>query len=117
MALKYFINKKQSVCVISLLGSMRNDDGSVLQKCLEETAENSSQFIIVNMGGLSQFEAEMARPFSLFQQALRTQCTLILCNFDAQVLSFCRSSGIVRDGELMNDLMSALQKIISEKKV
>jgi hypothetical protein len=112
MALNYFINRKETICVVSLIGAIHGGEEAVLQKCLEEVTGAPPMYLVLNMGGVSSFELEMGRPFTIFQQNFRAKSRVFACNFDPKVLSILKENGLVRENETVADLMSALQQIL-----
>lgn len=112
MAFNYFINRKETICVVSLIGAVQPGQEAVLQKSLEETTNAPTRYLVLNMGGVSGFEIEMGRAFTIYQQNLRSHARLFVCNLDPKVLGILKSSGLIREGEVVPDLMGALQQIL-----
>jgi anti-anti-sigma factor len=116
MALSYFINRKKSTCVITFSGSLAPNDTEVLSTCLKEATSETYRYIILNLGGLKATDPAASRPFTLFQQALRGNSRLYLCDLQSEVARILKAEGVVRESEAFPDLMSCLQAIITEEK-
>ena len=112
MALTYFINRKETICVVSLIGAIQQGEENTLQKCLDEVTSARSMYLVLNMGGVSAFQMEMGRAFTIFQQNLRSHSRLFVSNFESKILSQLKGSGLVREAEVVSDLMGALQQIL-----
>jgi hypothetical protein len=113
MALAYFINRKQTTCVISLSGSISNKDKEVLEQCLKEAMTEPCLHFIVNMGGIREMDPEGSRPFAHFQQGLRAKSKLYLCNLQIETSTLLKMLGILSDGENFVDLLSCLEAILA----
>ena len=116
MALSYFINRKRTTCVVTFKGSLAPADGDTLDLCLNEATGELARFYILNLSGLREAEPAASRPFALFQQALRAKSKLYLCDLQSDPGRVLKAEGVVRETELVPDLMSALQTILNEEK-
>ncbi|MGZ3657761.1 MAG: STAS domain-containing protein [Bdellovibrionota bacterium] len=116
MALSYFINRKQTTCVITFSGSLTPNDTEILSACLKEATSESYRYIILNLGGIKTADPAASRPFTLFQQALRGNSRLYLCDLQLEPARILKAEGVVRESEAFPDLMACLQAIITEEK-
>jgi anti-anti-sigma regulatory factor len=116
MALSYFINRKQTTCVISLTGSLKGSDAEVLDACLKEATSSPVRYFVLNLAGMQVDDIAATRPFTIFQQGLRAGFKLYLCNLQPEAYRLLRTGGIIREPETMPDLLSALQAIMNEEK-
>ena len=116
MALSYFINRKKAMCVITLQGSLTSNDVEVLSACLKEAVLEPARNYILNMGGLKDVEPDASRAFTLFQQGLRGNSRLYLCDLNDKIGRMLRAGGIIRESEIFSDLMAVLQAILNEEK-
>ena len=111
MALTFFLNRKATTCVVSFKGTIAASDAECLDSCLREVTGELAKYLILSMGGISKVEAESARSFTLFQQALRGKSKLYLCDLQEAVGSALRAQGVLREAEVKTDLMACLQAI------
>lgn len=116
MALSYFINRKKTTCVVTFKGSLVPSDAVSLEACLKEALSDPAKYYILNMAGLSAVEAGTSRPFTMFQQALRSKSKLLICDLQSEPGKAFRAEGVIRESEVHDDLMSALQAILTEEK-
>lgn len=116
MALSFFINRKKTTCVITFKGSMTPNDAETLDTCLKEATSQPARYFILNMAGLVNAEAAVSRPFTLFQQGLRASSKLFLCDLQPDAGRVLKGEGVVRESEVMPDLMTALQSILNEER-
>src|SRR5690606_13924754 len=113
MALTYFLNRKKTTCVVTFKGSITVNDGEVLDQCLNEATAEPSQYYILNLGGLVDVEVPACRPFTLFQQGLRANSKLYICDLQADSGKILKTNGVLRESEILPDLMTCLQAILS----
>lgn len=116
MALSFFINRKRTTCVITFKGSLAPNDADVLEACTSEALKELARYYILNMSGMRDAEAGASRPFALFQQALRAKSKLYLSDLQGDASRILKAEGVIRDTEVLPDLMSALQAILNEEK-
>lgn len=112
MALTYFINKKSVTFVASFSGTLEPEDGSVLQRCLDEIQQASPKYLILNLGAVTDIAKEVNRNLVIFQQSIRDKSTLIICNVPKTIAKSLTIEGIMRESEIQQDLMSALKLIL-----
>ena len=112
MALTYFINQKSSTTVVSLNGTMAEEDLEVFQKCLDEVNTSPPKYLIINLGGLTDISKAAKRPFTMFQTSVRETSNLIICNIDSEVFKTLKQDGVLRESEVQPDLMTALKWIL-----
>jgi anti-anti-sigma regulatory factor len=116
MALSYFINRKKTTCVITFKGSLSPTDNELLGTCLKEATAETFAYMILNLGGINGVDPESARPFTIFQQGLRSGSRLYLCDLAPEPSRILKAQGVVRESETFPDLMACLQAILSEEK-
>src|SRR3989338_6152839 len=100
MALSYFLNRKRSTCVVTFKGSMSALDEEMLVRCQKEILSEPAKYIVLNLQGLSGIEPDLTRHLTLFQQVLRAESTLIICEILPDVAAFLRPEGVVREAEV-----------------
>ena len=116
MALSYFINRKKSTCVIAFKGSLSPNDSELLGECLKEATAEIYRYVILNLGGIKDVDPESARPFTLFQQGLRANSRLYLCDLLPEPARLLKAQGVVRESETFPGLMACLQAILIDEK-
>jgi anti-anti-sigma factor len=117
VALNYFINRKNAICVLTLKGSVANDSEGAFSACVEEAVKTPTKYFVLNLSGVAGFDSSGLRHFALFQQKLRQSATLILCEIPGDISNQLKTNGVVRDSEIQADLMAALQFVLlCEKK-
>lgn len=114
--ISYFINRKKITCVVSLAGTLTEADIPILQNCMEEIETAPARHKILNLSGLADVEPAMARPFTLFQQSLRSgESQLYLCGIPAKLADRLRKEGLIREAEVHPELLVALQVIMKSE--
>lgn len=116
MALSYFINRKKSTCVITFNGSLSPNDQDLLATCLKEATVDMVRCVILNLGGIKEVDPDCARPFTLFQQGLRANSRLYLCDMQTEPARILKAQGVVRENETFPDLMACLQAILRDER-
>lgn len=116
MALSYFINRKKTICVVTFQGSFTQNDVGTLENCLNEIRSEASQYVILNLGGVSAVDQETCRPLTLFQNGIRVDSKLYLCSIQENPGKLLRGAGVLRESEVVPDLLACLQNILAGEK-
>src|SRR3989338_8710985 len=103
-ALQYFINKKETVIVVSMEGSLSERESPILNKCLDEIIVTGIKHVLLNMSGLTDVDPSAIRSMIIFQQALRTKSLEIkLCALKHEHKVLLDNAGAIRNHELFPD--------------
>lgn len=116
MACAYFLNRKRTICVITLNGTLVASDAEVLEHCIKAAQSEPTNYILVNLSGITAAEVDVLRPFTLFQQALRSKAKLVICGLTEATESVLKGGGVLRESELAEDLVAGLQLIMKWEK-
>jgi anti-anti-sigma regulatory factor len=116
MACVYFLNRKRTICVVTMNGTLAGGDKDALDRCLKEVMREPPKYLLLNLGGVTAIEASLSRPFALFQQSLRSSAKLVICGLATGVGRVLKAEGLVRAEEEVEDLVSALQTIMKLEK-
>jgi anti-anti-sigma regulatory factor len=116
-SLQYFVNRKDSVTVVTISGSMSEDVSDVLSAILAEISGNPSKYIVLNFAGLSEFSNVQRANLVTFQKGIRDQgCSIVICHLKDDLKKRFLDGGIMRQGEIVKDLISALQFVLVDSK-
>lgn len=117
MAIEYFLNKKSAVCVLSLKGGLEEGDAAALEECAAAVSvAGEFRYVIVSMAGVQSCAPDADRGFTMLLRGLRERATIFVCQMKSEVERDLKARGLLREEELMPDLISALTKIINLEK-
>jgi anti-anti-sigma regulatory factor len=97
-------------------GTLTVSDAEVLERCIKEVQSEPPQYVLLHMGAITSVEDAAIRPFTLFQQAFRSKAKLLICGLPDGVEKTFNRDGVLREAEVVEDLVAGLQVIMKWEK-
>ncbi|HEY8279143.1 MAG TPA: response regulator [Bdellovibrionota bacterium] len=114
LSFTYFLNIRRTLTVASWAGELHASHAPLLHRCLQEILTSNSKYVILNMQGFTGYDAVLAGDIVSFQEKIRKKpMWLVLSGLSPDVQTRLASKGLINESEIMKDLPSALQYLLS----
>ncbi len=109
----YFLNPRRTLVVVTWIGELRARDRESMEQCALETVKSDAKYIILNLHGLTGYDAVLAGEIVGFQERVRKMSPhFFLCGLDSQLRERMAANGLVNESEIKPSLKEALQYIL-----
>ena len=109
----YFLNVRRTLIIASWIGELRPKDREAIKQCAYEVVKTAPKFVILNLHGLSGYDAILAGDIVEFQERIRKAAGwLILCGLERPLCEKMASNGLVNESNILPTLKDALQYML-----
>jgi anti-anti-sigma factor len=117
--LTYFLSEKEvpsqkaKILLISLAGPLNRNTSETFDKLIEEVAQKSAGWVVVNMRDVAQpIERTQFPAFARLQKIIREKpAELKICSIHPELRKTLQDAGLLRFKELANNLSEALESL------
>lgn len=107
--LTYFISERNSIVVVSFVGSLTRTTLGLFPIIVEDVSARRARMVILNCHDLKQIESCAVAPFSEFQGCLRDFPSEVrICFLNHELRDLLVRQGAVRQDEIKNNLLEAV---------
>lgn len=115
--LTYFISERNSIVVISLVGSLTRSTLDSFPQIMEDTVARRPRMVIINCHDLVELEPATVRAFAELQDCLRSSATeLRVCFLMPDLRKSLLGQNAVRAEEIKDNLLEAVGSFLERSK-
>lgn len=106
----YYLSEKDEILIITLIGEMTESAIPKLKECIEEMKVKNPQFVAFNLHDINKIGIDGVRLFAHMQKLIREKPAKIrICFLETKIKERLIKEGIVREGEIVDNLGLALK--------
>jgi anti-anti-sigma regulatory factor len=112
--LQYFIAEKNSVVILSWVGTLAHETIRTIEECQSELLKIKAKWVVMNCRDLHpQMDKSVVPIFAKLSKTIREMpATLRLASIHPELRSYLESQGLLRNEELALNLTEALKFVV-----